>query len=132
MLTEQTIKNGIRNIKANLGVLIAVEDVPYIVKAWQRNFNKWTESEFKKVIECFIDNADVYTKFPRPYELKRIYFENITRENDWIKKQEEWEMDLGDSTPMPKETKEKLAGLMGKYEPKGEFKERVKKVFDGD
>jgi hypothetical protein len=41
-------------------------------------------------------------------------------------------MDLGNSTPMPEETKEKLAGLMGKYESKGEFKERVKKVFDGN
>jgi hypothetical protein len=82
------------------------------------------------VIERFIDNADVYTKFPRPYELKRIYHENITRENDWMKKQEEWETNLGDSTPMPEETKEKLAGLMGKYEPKGEFKKKAKEAFN--
>jgi len=114
MLSEQIIKNGIRNIKANLGVLIAVEDVSYIVKAWQRNFNKWTEGEFKKVVELFIDNADVYTKFPRAYELKRIYFENITREEDMKKQQEEWEKELEKSTSMPEEFKKKWEALKSK------------------
>lgn len=111
MVSKEIIGEEIKNIKANLSCMIKKDDVPYITKAWERNFRNWTEKEFIRVVEIFIDNADIYTSFPRPYELKRIYFENITSEKEQKLKQENWIKEIKKCTPMPEKTKKALKDL---------------------
>lgn len=106
MLNKQTIENGIRNIKANLGSLIDIDDVPFIIAAWQRNFKDWEAEEFERIIEHFIDEADNNTKFPRPYDLKMIYSRTIEWEKIAKKQQEDFENEREKSKPMSKEQKE--------------------------